>query len=283
MQLDEHGVARLPELAGRILGPLAPMLLSAAAGSLRLRVAGPGGATSLHSRFGGEALLPAGHAWPATRSGKPLCFIGQINSTEIGVPAGLPSLPAETLLAFFYAADGQEAWGFDPDDAQFWRVIPVELAAAQPVETPDGAQAFASHRLAPEPAVTIPHYWEPRIEALWSADMAALRRLYQELEPDDAAPYHRLFGWPDLVQNPMQLECQLAANGINVGGPAGYRDPRVAGLAAGAAEWLLLLQVDTDHDIGWMWGDVGTIYYWIRSADLRAGRFDRVWMIFQCY
>lgn len=283
MQLDEHGVGRLPELAGRFLGPLAPTLLSATAGSLRLRVAGPCGARSVHSRFGGEALLPSGHAWPATRSGEPLCFIGQINSTEVGVPDGVPSLPPRTLLAFFYDADGQEAWGFDPDDVQYWRVVAVELAAAQPVETPDDAQAFSPHRVVPEAAVTIPHYWEPRIETLWNADAEALGNLYRELNPDDVAPYHRLFGWPDLVQNPMQLECQLAANGINVGGPEGYRDPRAAGLAAGAADWMLLLQVDTDHDIGWTWGDVGMIYYWIRAADLRAGRFDRVWMIFQCY
>jgi uncharacterized protein YwqG len=91
-----------------------------------------------------------------------------------------------------------------------------------------------------------------------------------------------MFGWPDLVQNPMQLECQLASNGIYVGGAAGWRDPRVPQLEGGAAEWMLLLQVDTDDEAGWMWGDSGTLYYWIRRPDLAAGRFDRIWMIFQC-
>ena len=91
-----------------------------------------------------------------------------------------------------------------------------------------------------------------------------------------------MFGWPDLVQNPMQLECQLASSGIYVGGAAGWRDPRVPQLTGGAAEWMLLLQVDTDDEAGWMWGDVGTLYYWIRRPDLAAGRFDRIWMIFQC-
>jgi uncharacterized protein YwqG len=43
-----------------------------------------------------------------------------------------------------------------------------------------------------------------------------------------------------------------------------------------------LLQVDTDDEAGWMWGDAGTLYYWIRRPDLLAGRFDRIWMIFEC-
>jgi uncharacterized protein YwqG len=31
-----------------------------------------------------------------------------------------------------------------------------------------------------------------------------------------------------------------------------------------------------------MWGDTGTIYYWIRRQDLLTARFDQAWMIFQC-
>ncbi len=53
-------------------------------------------------------------------------------------------------------------------------------------------------------------------------------------------------------------------------------------LEGGAAEWMPLLNVDTDDEASWMWGDAGTLYYWIRRPDLLADRFDRVWMIFQC-
>jgi uncharacterized protein YwqG len=91
-----------------------------------------------------------------------------------------------------------------------------------------------------------------------------------------------MFGWPDLIQGPMQLECQLASNGVYVGNPWGYRDPQVQQLRAGERDWLLLLQIDTDDEVGWMWGDVGRIYYWIREDDLHGGRFDKVWLAFQC-
>ena len=50
----------------------------------------------------------------------------------------------------------------------------------------------------------------------------------------------------------------------------------------GAAEWLLLLQVDSDDVAQWMWGDCGRLYYWIRESDLRGRRFDRIWAILQC-
>jgi uncharacterized protein YwqG len=80
----------------------------------------------------------------------------------------------------------------------------------------------------------------------------------------------------------MELDCQLASNGIYVGNPEGYQDPRRAELEAGAAEWKLLLQLDTDDDTGWMWGDTGTLYYWIRESDARRGDFSNVWFSYQC-
>lgn len=31
-----------------------------------------------------------------------------------------------------------------------------------------------------------------------------------------------------------------------------------------------------------MWGDVGRLYFWIKDADLAAGRWDEVWACLQC-
>jgi uncharacterized protein YwqG len=100
-----------------------------------------------------------------------------------------------------------------------------------------------------------------------------------------AAPVcHHLMGHPQLVQGDMRAECQLAANGIYVGNPTGYESPRAKELAkTAAAEWQLLLQIDTDEDgPGWMWGDCGRIYYWIRKRDLAARAFEDGWLILQC-
>ena len=58
--------------------------------------------------------------------------------------------------------------------------------------------------------------------------------------------------------------------------------PKSQGLDKNAARWNLLLQVDSNEDIGMMWGDMGRLYLWITEEDLKACRFDRSWLILQC-
>ena len=80
----------------------------------------------------------------------------------------------------------------------------------------------------------------------------------------------------------MQLECQLVSNGLYCGNPSGYEGPRAEALREGAAAWRLLLQVDSEDDVGMMWGDAGRLYYWIRDEDLAAQNWDASWLILQC-
>jgi len=81
----------------------------------------------------------------------------------------------------------------------------------------------------------------------------------------------------------MELEAQLASNGLYCGDSTGYRDPRARVLAEGAKDWRLLLQVDYDSDTDMMWEDGGRLYFWIRTQDLAQGDFSKVWLILQCF
>lgn len=132
-----------------------------------------------------------------------MSFIGQISTGEVIPSAPCPGLPADSLLWFFYDAEGQRGWGFDPADHQYWQVVAVPRATAVPVEAPSGVPVFSPHELVPEPVTTIPDQWEPLIEELWNADRDAVNGLYEELDGGSGDPRHRMFGWPDLVQNPM--------------------------------------------------------------------------------
>lgn len=185
------------------------------------------------------------------------------------------------MLAFFYEADEQRSWGFDPDDAQYWRVVATPKEHAVIAPTPDGALTFTTVHLRARRVLTLPECYEPPIHAYWEADGPAVRQLYARLSGDDQAPLHRVFGWPDLNQGPMQPNCQLASNGIWLGGPEAFENARVPDLQAGAADWVLLWQIDTDADAGCMWGDMGTMYFWIGRQDLAAGAFYRTWMVLQ--
>lgn len=69
------------------------------------------------------------------------------------------------------------------------------------------------------------------------------------------APHHQLLGRPYWLQGSKRMP--------------GYR---------------LLLQLDSDWDSGpgWTWCDCGILYFFIKPADLEAGRFDKVKVLWEC-
>jgi hypothetical protein len=100
----------------------------------------------------------------------------------------------------------------------------------------------------------------------------------------DAGVIHRCGGHPQEIQGEMRLECQLVTNGIYCGASSRYNDPRRTVLATRAADWQLLLQIDSDEKrMGWMWGDSGRVYFWARRQDIASARFDHAWEILPCY
>lgn len=244
----------------------------------------PVGAT----KVGGAPDLPDDAAWPEW-NGAPLAFLAQVDlRAVVGMP-GAEVLPGAGLLSFFYDAE-QSTWGFDPADRGSWRVLyaPADAPLRRrhfPAALPDDGR-YGACAVEARAASSLPSWDEPVVEALVIDDDA--QDAFFGLTPIE--PYaghrgavHQLLGWPDPIQSAeMGLECQLASHGIYVGGPEGYADPRAAELRPGAAEWRLLLQMDSDEDAGVMWGDAGRLYFWIRESDLAARDWDGVWMVLQC-
>ena len=235
------------------------------------------------SRLGGVAVLDPAVAWP-TWGGRPLSLLAVVDLAELAaVDTGL-QLPEVGLLNFFYDADEQRAWGFDPAQSDAWRVIYTPPEDGVAVEPPTGAPSFPSIPVSPRQWVSSPGWEEPALEIIWQGDRDGLGDLDEQLAEEEwpEAAHHQIGGWPMLQQGSIWLECQLASNGLYVGDSKGYQDPRAAELGPGADDWVLLLQIDTDDDAGWMWGDVGVLYFTIRRQDLADGRFDRCWMVLQC-
>jgi uncharacterized protein YwqG len=235
------------------------------------------------SRLGGLPAMPADAPWPEWK-GKPLAFLAQIDLAELH-PVMPSFLPPGGRLFFFYDQE-QGAWGFDPEDLGAWRVL---YFPSSPTGSPRRAPAGLDPSFVFKPLPVKPQ----RIDLLPSLERLSLTE--HDWRADDdvyfvlrngafrGLTHHQMLGFPTPVQDDeMELECQLASHGIDVGTPEGYEDPRAAPLRAGAADWRLLLQLDSDDELGWMWGDVGTLYFWIRKQDARAGDFSKVWMVFQC-
>ncbi len=248
--------------------------------ALQLRPA----STKTFSRLGGLPNLPPGLEWPEW-TGKPQAFLGQLDLAE--VHHAMPSfLPAAGYLYFFYDQE-QGVWGFDPKDAGAWRVLYSPATTSLPAEHPapkglDSDYVYHAKPVSLHPIISLPDSERlPPGQSLDDDDSDTYFTMREE--PYEGMVHHQMFGFPIAVQNDgMEEECQFVTNGIYLGNAEGHRDPRAAALKVGAKEWKLLLQLDSDDDTGWMWGDVGTLYFWIRESDARQSDFSKVWMIFQC-
>lgn len=235
----------------------------------------PVGATKL----GGAPDLPPDFAWPSWK-GDALAFIAQIDTASLPAAPFLSVLPERSLLSFFY--DAGQSWGSLPEHRGSCRVFafPMGEGALERRPLPDELYdaAYRACSLTPTLDFSLPDIWSRIAEKLPLSEEE--RELYGELyvEHCERRPAaHQLLGHADQIQNDMQVECQLVTNGVT-----SLDDPRRAALEAGADEWRLLLQVISDEDAGMMWGDVGTVYFWIRDAALRTGDFSEVWTILQC-
>src|SRR5262245_40019693 len=223
------------------------------------------------SKFGGVPNLPSELEWPSWR-GVPLAFLAQIDLSELPRSQTIESLPSDGSLYFFYHPE-QETWGFDPNDRGSWSVLYSRERPTSPGRIPPhGLSAEATYH---EQAMEfLPIRSLPDTERLDPSPGALSEEAYEEVEdlrnaPFEGQPKHQMGGYPHPVQNDtMELESQLASNGVYCGGPD-WNDPRIESLEGGASEWKLLLQLDTDEDAGMMWGDAGMLYFWIRAEDLR--------------
>ncbi|MDO6355719.1 YwqG family protein [Caloramator sp. CAR-1] len=240
------------------------------------------------SKIGGKPDLPEGWDWP-TWNKLPLAFICQLNLEHICEYDGDKELPNQGMLYFFYEAYNQP-WGYDPKDKGCCKVLyydgDVELLKGVnfPEFLPDNCR-FDSCVLDFEEELTIPSSDSLYISKLQlnKEEMDKLTKMEEEaIEFMSYEPIHRLLGHPDIIQHEMETECVLVTNGLYCGDSSSYYDPRSQELIDKATDWKLLLQIDSDEDIGMMWGDGGRIYFWIHKDDLKSKNFHKVWLILQC-
>lgn len=234
------------------------------------------------SHLGGMPSLPKHFDWPH-RNGAKLQFLARLSLPQLQAVQPIDWLPKSGALLFFYDPN-QKAWGYDPRHRGWWSVLHVpDLQHPAP-----GSEAAAGKDALPHRPVEF-----RRVDVYPSVDRPSVEALGLSDEERDAwcdlpvaifgdGPMHYVGGFPDPIQSDeMELECQLASNGIYVGDPSGYEHPRAQTLKSGAADWRLLLQFDTDDDLGVTWGDGGRLYFWVQESAARSGNFENAWMVLQ--
>lgn len=273
------------------------------------------------SRIGGKPAVPPDFVWPEytfkfseyvgkapNRSDEPvtlpLSFLAQINLKDVAALDEENLLPKTGVLSFFYELNTMQ-WGFDPKDAGSSRVFyfPDESAlsiAEYPEELEEDCR-FPEYAIEFNKHVSLPGFYqydefvdfecdddeddedEDDEENAFNDCRVELGYEEDELEEEDKT---KLLGYPDVIQNSMEEECEYATRGYRTGG--GYPDlaeEEQAEIEKAAKDWTLLFQMGTidKEDFDLMFCDCGYIYFWIKKEDLRNCNFDKTWLILQCY
>lgn len=235
------------------------------------------------SKLGGLPDLAPGTPWPQWK-GLPQSFLAQLRLADLSHTDTQHLLPAQGMLWFFYDAQ-QETYGDTPDERGAWSVLYQASIPASLQRTPAPAALPADARfhacsLSPSSELTLAQQPALEIPTLkWTDDdQERYDKVYAQFSGPDVRkpPLHRLLGFPDTLQDDMRMQCQLVTHGVT-----DADDPRAKALAAGANDWLLLLQIDTDERIGMRWASSGILYYWIQQADLHAAQFEKTWLVLQ--
>ena len=247
--------------------------------SLRLQLDPTSDNIGPHSKVGGNPVVPKDFVWPKREDGRPLTFLCQINLAEVNDFVFTHKyLPRAGILSFFYDVE-EEPSGLDAGDRHGWCVY--YFAPQIKVYHYDEAEGevIAGYQVH---YVVEPSYPDP------------VSKLAEQLERKDFGeydnftdtcyaemPYHRLLGHPQLVLNDFFEECEIASRGLEL--QSVLDDPYLAkDISQACKSWVLLLQLDSDERVNFMWGEGGTIYFCIEEEALKHKDFSNVWLIMQC-
>ena len=232
------------------------------------------------TKIGGQPLASKNFEWPKWK-GQSLAFIMQIKLSEISLLSQFARFPQKGLLYVFYDKK-QTTWGFDPIDKGSWKIIfEAEQDDLDIVPYPEDIEDdywYEEVKLEQKLIKTYPSWEDKKIETLELNQEQTHCYINFCVSHYQRKPKHQIGGIASAIQSPnMDLECQLVSCGFK-----SYESQKVKEIEKHRSDWMLLLQIDSDDDAGFMWGDVGMLYFWIKKEDLEKSNFENVWMILQC-
>ena len=245
------------------------------------------------SKIGGKPYLPKDFVWPYYQE-LPLSFLAQFNLEEVSSLDKDKLLPSKGMLYFFYELETEE-WGYHSESKGCAKVFYFEDTSN--FELIDFPKDMADYCKVPEFKVTfksnisLPSYEnfyillkEDDVFKNHDISFRDFIPLYDEIFIPDTN-YTKLLGHPEVIQNPMEEECEAVTRGFNMGGIESYPKQYQKEIRSASKDWILLFQMDTveTSDYELMFGDSGHIYFWIKKEDLANKNFENIWLILQCY
>ncbi len=242
------------------------------------------------SKLGGKPLVPKDFVWPyytgedfdGIVEERPLTLVASINLEEASFYDVDHLLPSKGLLLFFYDLHTMPA-GLEAKDQGCARVYYFPDLSI--LEERDYPKDLDEEFIIPELSLNLsqqlsfPTYCE--IDGLDEKNYQKICRKYN--------PYFlkennfKLLGYPDIIQDEMEGDCETIYQGYDNSYTTTLVDQKK--IQAHKHEWIFLFQCNSictkETDI--MFGDFGSIYYWIKKEDLKNKDFSHIWLILQCF
>ncbi|MER6998482.1 DUF1963 domain-containing protein [Streptomyces sp. NPDC000410] len=216
-------------------------------------------------RLGGPALLEPGTPWPE-HEGLPLSLHAVLDTDALAGWLGdeLPTRPG--LLNFFYLDPDvpyEEYRRLDLLASGVCRVLPADPARAVETAAPEPARSYPATPVHAAGVTMLPDCWD-----LEDGDLDFDREEH--------------WGAPSLLINAMgDLDGNTAGSHCAFGWPDTSHAGQVTGRGAGGPD-VHLLQLPEDPELGWSWGDAGTLYFTVPAEAFSKGDFADAEAILRC-
>lgn len=234
------------------------------------------------THFGGVPDVPPEFKWPAYTDAElgetySINFLMQLNCADFVEYDKDGLLPKEGLLSFFYDAEGQPWEGKNEEDGcirVFWFEKVGDLVPANVPEDLEEESQFPCLSVNMKTQASYPG-WEDY--DLIRPNMSKEKR-YEYCEAleavydDESEEVSKLLGWANVIQGTMLRDCDEMI----------YHTIRSDDVII--EDWQLLLQLSTVEygDFSLMFGDCGSVYFYIKKEDLADRNFDNVCLVLQC-
>ncbi|WP_017814539.1 YwqG family protein [Paenibacillus shenyangensis] len=253
------------------------------------------------SRFGGSPDLPVGMEWPRSQGGEWMTLVAQLNLSQItaeikdsahgAIPGSL--LPAQGMLYFFVGQD-EPAYNIE-HRVLYWSGMDTSLLTCY---EPDGLtileeeaeEPFLPYQVHAQARVEFPNYGYSEVynlddEEITEETAENYLLLTEEMGWEPEHVIGKMLGYGDGQHGDHEF---VAASYLHTGKHTYNQEKdkkRMIQHFGGDEqkvdqeidEMLMLLEVDSDRDIGFLWWDAGCIHFFIRKEDLLAGNFERTY------
>ena len=234
------------------------------------------------SKFGGLPYLPLNESLPLDKEGKPMRLLAQINCKDL---AGLEEYPQEGMLQFYLTTNPR----WDESVVKYYEAVDetvtAEMVAGRIIENYENSDCFpveAEYGLEFTLSKEAMSRDDNRLMALFCQYFTKLSGTWISVPDDGGEEVYELFeGYCD----------DSYAGGHKVGGYNSaaqlpdyypYRESDAFIDVKADESPVLLFQMDSESKKNIMWGDLGVARFLIKRSDLKARRFEKAYLVWDC-